>query len=432
MSSFSIGQKIRELRTKKRMTQITLAKGLCTPSMISQIESDRARPSYKVLSKIAERLEVPVDRLLADEGMNLEVHSTYRLARALLASREYETVIPMFLDLLEGESRVHLPTLEVRLELATCYIELGRFDEATPLLQHVEEYADFRYDYDLLTRTYRLYAQIDMRYKRYTQALYRLQQAWREFGKIEVQDPFDKADLLCHFGRSYAALRRTEQALDSFHQAAALYSQGDTFAETARVYREISESHRRQQNLELAADYATRAATLYEALNTQVLRAQMQTANASLLARSGQLQEAVTLLERTIPDLQRLNRREDVGLAYLDLANLHVQNSDWTRAEECALVAQSLLPDEHAAQASVLLTLGKMARRRKQTDTAMRDLQQAAQQFEQEQDFAQWEEAMLELSQLYLEQKDWRKAYGVSQEILAVQQHLLEERGVVL
>lgn len=42
----SLGQRIRELRLMKGLTQVELSEGISTPSMVSQVESNRARPCY--------------------------------------------------------------------------------------------------------------------------------------------------------------------------------------------------------------------------------------------------------------------------------------------------------------------------------------------------------------------------------------------------
>ena len=65
MGVTSLGQRIRQIRMGKGITQIELSKGICTPSMISQIESDRARPSYKILFSIADKLDVPLENVAA-------------------------------------------------------------------------------------------------------------------------------------------------------------------------------------------------------------------------------------------------------------------------------------------------------------------------------------------------------------------------------
>ena len=91
----SLGQKIRELRILKGLTQSDLGAGMVTPSMISQIEADKARPSYTMLFALSERLDVPLEKLLVDVDLNLEYVSTYKMARAMVAGKEYASAIPL-------------------------------------------------------------------------------------------------------------------------------------------------------------------------------------------------------------------------------------------------------------------------------------------------------------------------------------------------
>ncbi len=64
----NIGEKIRELRVAKLMTQSELAGTQITRNMLSCIENGSAQPSLSTILYIAGRLNVPVGFLLADEG----------------------------------------------------------------------------------------------------------------------------------------------------------------------------------------------------------------------------------------------------------------------------------------------------------------------------------------------------------------------------
>jgi len=57
----TLGEKIRELRLQRGLTQTGLGEGLVTPSMISQIEADRAKPSNTLIIGLANRLGMPVE-----------------------------------------------------------------------------------------------------------------------------------------------------------------------------------------------------------------------------------------------------------------------------------------------------------------------------------------------------------------------------------
>jgi len=63
-----IGERIRELRLSKLMTQTDLAGDQITRNMLSCIENGSANPSLSTITYIAGRLNVPAGFLLADEG----------------------------------------------------------------------------------------------------------------------------------------------------------------------------------------------------------------------------------------------------------------------------------------------------------------------------------------------------------------------------
>lgn len=60
----SVGNKIKALRLKRKMTQSTLAEGIITRGMLSRIENGSAAPSMSSLTAIAARLEVSPSFLL--------------------------------------------------------------------------------------------------------------------------------------------------------------------------------------------------------------------------------------------------------------------------------------------------------------------------------------------------------------------------------
>lgn len=67
MSKRELGQKIKELRLAKKMTQREVVGDFITRNMLSQIESGTATPSVRTLEYLAKVLEVPVSTLLENE-----------------------------------------------------------------------------------------------------------------------------------------------------------------------------------------------------------------------------------------------------------------------------------------------------------------------------------------------------------------------------
>src|SRR3954454_21170691 len=63
----TIGSRVRELRLAKRLSQQALSGDGISPGYVSLIESGKRTPSSATIALLAERLGVPVDRLVAEE-----------------------------------------------------------------------------------------------------------------------------------------------------------------------------------------------------------------------------------------------------------------------------------------------------------------------------------------------------------------------------
>ncbi len=76
----NIGEKIRELRVSKLMTQADLAGEHITRNMLSRIENGAANPSLSTILYIASRLNVPAGFLLAEDGDEIVYHKMSNLS----------------------------------------------------------------------------------------------------------------------------------------------------------------------------------------------------------------------------------------------------------------------------------------------------------------------------------------------------------------
>lgn len=84
----NIGEKIRDLRIAKLMTQSELAGNRITRNMLSCIENGTAQPSLSTILYIASRLNVPAGFLLAEEGDEIvyrKMNSLANIKRAYTA-----------------------------------------------------------------------------------------------------------------------------------------------------------------------------------------------------------------------------------------------------------------------------------------------------------------------------------------------------------
>lgn len=61
-----LGERIKQIRKQKQMTQTDVATGIITKSMLSMVENGKATPSVPALQAIARRLQVTVEELMLD------------------------------------------------------------------------------------------------------------------------------------------------------------------------------------------------------------------------------------------------------------------------------------------------------------------------------------------------------------------------------
>lgn len=428
---FSLGQRIRELRIKKGLTQIDLAKGLCTPSMISQIESDRARPSYKILYAIADRLEVALEKLLADVDLNLEYVSTYKMARAMVAGKEYASAIPLLRELLEIP-RGSIPTVDIMFELAECYLYTDQLEEAEKQLAEVQELATLRQDNQMLALVFKSYGLIEFQRKNYQLASYQWQKALEEVEKMVDVDVYLQASILFNLGLVHSRTGQIFEALDYYGRASTIYEGLESLYDIGTAYMGIGMSYKRLNELDKAAEYSEQARAIFRGLDNVVMAVKLQVTCAVLYGDTGREAEAVALLETAIAKFRDLAMREEEGMTYVELAKVRHKQGDVVAAEEACQRARMLLPELHLYQAWLNRVLGDIALKRDQRVEAIRRYQMAADIFKRMGELNEWDAIQYEVARLYVEEQDFTRAYGIMEDIRRYSRQTLEQRGIVL
>ena len=118
-----IGEKIKSLRTSKRMTQAELAGDQITRNMLSLVENGSALPSLPTIMYLSERLGVPAGIFLAreDEEAIYRKMSDMPKIKSAFVAKEYRLCRDMCENLLGYENDD-----EILFILAKCHFEIGR------------------------------------------------------------------------------------------------------------------------------------------------------------------------------------------------------------------------------------------------------------------------------------------------------------------
>ena len=93
----TLGQKLRQTRRSKGLSQSQVAGNCITRNMLSQIENDQAAPSMRTLEHLAQALDVSIGWLLSDEQTDAAL-DRMRKARSLLKEQNYAACLALFDD----------------------------------------------------------------------------------------------------------------------------------------------------------------------------------------------------------------------------------------------------------------------------------------------------------------------------------------------
>jgi transcriptional regulator with XRE-family HTH domain len=307
----SIGEKIRQIRIRRGMTQTELASGIVSPSMISQIEAGKARASYALLCSLAARLATPVEYFLSDLEEPFTHTTKLRLAEYHLLLQEPDKAIELLEPLLPATST---DPSEVRAHETELGINMAELQL-------------------LLTRAYRLTGQI-------RRAIHLLETA-REL-TMRAQDPRLNFFLAKESGHLEYATRNLEGAIHEWRRAVRfgeilLNSDPSTGSQVRRELAEVclglwnALQHRSQ--LDEARSFLERAVELTRDFTGLKAVAEAMIADGRQALKSGDAAQAKVLVDRAVSVIEAVH---GLGLALLARSRAwrDVNVDAWDRAAE--------------------------------------------------------------------------------------------------
>ncbi len=120
-----IGARLRRARTQASLTQAQLAEGRYTKAYVSALEHGLVKPSMAALNFFADRLQIPIERLLSDgearwSRLEADIH---------LAAGDSQTAVDAFRELLDQDPPEHVRA-ELLLGMAEGLARGGKGEEA--------------------------------------------------------------------------------------------------------------------------------------------------------------------------------------------------------------------------------------------------------------------------------------------------------------
>jgi tetratricopeptide (TPR) repeat protein len=346
----TLGQRVRQARVARGLTQSELADSRFSKQYVSQIERDQLRPTDATLRWLADRLEVDPQFLATGvDGRELErIESAVARAEAALESHDYAETITLLAGVTESVLTEAAPDLELRALLAESWARMyiGEMREALPLLTRARELVEDPVfsDVDRAEVLFRLGC-----------CRYRLASVATALALFnEALDLAERSGIPCDrlrsriFGwrsRCYRRQRDWEAAREDVERALELAEALDDRRATADAYFLGALVSERRGQWVAARSYAERAKVLYEEIDDRANTGKLLTTLGGLTFLLGKPDESIPLFKQAFAVALEVGSDADAAQAVSSLAQVHLRTGQLELAEQQAGHALELLAD---------------------------------------------------------------------------------------
>ncbi len=336
----SLGQRIRELRESRGLTQAQLAGREFTKGFISLVERDRAKPSLDSLAVLARRLGTSVDALLAGEGnpADMAAHGLLILARSA-GGRGDLAEADQYLEMAEVLARRHgLGEVDREIRVLRAEHAVGRrdYDAAWAALEDARPVMERAGDQWRLGRVLSLMGLVQLRRRNFAESRQLLEQALQTLRAARAgRDParvdtlISLGTVLTYLGRLEEARRRYEEAATSYVASRDLRLRGKALWGLGAVLRNLRQYDEARRCLLDARDAFEAAEDL-----ENLMRVTQNLGRA--FVEDGHPREALRHLEQALRVADRLNRPTDRASILTELARAWHAVGDLSQAREVA------------------------------------------------------------------------------------------------
>ncbi|PWK16225.1 helix-turn-helix domain-containing protein [Tumebacillus permanentifrigoris] len=425
----SLGQKIREWRMRKGITQTELAEGLVTPSMISQIESDKANPSFKLLEGISRKLDVPIDEFLMDMQEQLEEDTRYKLAKSLMGTKDYAKAISV-LEGLSSTDDAH--ENEIKFDLADAYVHSKNFEKANKLLEGMLEVVALERDRSKAVQLYWKLGWAKMRANDYIMAKHYFNQSLKELSKATDYAAEQKGILFVHYALTLSYLGEVQGALGYYKNAI------DTFQGTSSLnllgfaYQGLANTYYRLGEFKLAAETTRTAITMFRSVNDRLQEFRTKQNYAIIQYELQNYSEAISLFQECIDEFKALKENDLIANVYGEMGIVHFRMKEYQNAEKWCFRALELLPAEHSERAFVYRTMGLMYKELQNQERSLEYMLSSAGLFEKFGLLGEVSKCYAQIVSIYDSRGELEKASEYMQKMTSSMQEGLRVRGLYL
>lgn len=367
----ALGQRIRQLRQSRGLTQQQLGGSELSKSFISLVERDRTKPSVETLTFIARRLGTSVDSLLGQEGHMPEMAAESLLALTREAIRQHDfAAVERLLETVQFMAEKYgldEARRETGLLMAQVAIEQRRFTDASTSLATVGAACEKAGDWWRLGRAQVQMGWVKLRTREFPQAVKVLDQALATLRHARASRDPARSEALIALGGALIYLGRVEEARRRYGEAAKSDVAKHDPVIRGRALWGVGLAYRKTGDLPLAGTYLGQARDAFESVEDLADLMRVLHNLGQVHYEQREFKEALRYYHRALRVMDRLQKPVDQAAILTEIARVHyaLQNSEDAEhfARTALEEAQRVGDPVEAAEAKLILARIRLAGR---------------------------------------------------------------------
>lgn len=358
----SVGERLRQARLARGLTQEQLARGVATKGFISQVECNRATPSLAKLRLMAERLGLPLGHFTGDHSP-LEFTYLRKSAELAIKAREPRQALTIV------EEAGHLArTANERADLerirGMALDALERLPEALIALQTAAAGAPMD-DPELNGAIYTEIATVLNEQEQFNFAVEAGRRALLWLDRAKHADPAVQARVLTNLGRSCWGLGQLEEAHRFFLQALEAATDAESLFRIANAHMSLSVTARAKGLFDVAIEHCNRALEIHARIKQERAANRILNNIGDVHYAAGRKAEAWEAQSRCLQRARELSDDLEVCVAAGALARYALDAGKYAEALEFARESQRAAErsQDHLHQALAAAIEGAAAER---------------------------------------------------------------------
>lgn len=320
----SVGDRLREARLARGLTQEQLAKGLATKGFISQIERNHTTPSLPKLRMMAERLGLPLGHFTDDRSPH-ELTYLRKSAELAVKAQEPERALNLV------DEGLGLPaTANERAELhrirGLAFEALSRLNDAVASLQTAASTAPPD-DPDLSAAIYADLGYVQQQQEQFNAAAEANLRALGWLDASKHADPALRARVLTNLGRSCYSLGQLEKADEYLQRALDAAMDSESRLRVANAHMALGISARALGDLARAVEHCNRALELHSWIGDHRAANRVLNNLGDVHYAAGRKRRATELQQRCLLQAREISDDFEIGVAAGALARYDLDDN---------------------------------------------------------------------------------------------------------